>query len=105
MFISKTRFINWTRCPMYFALELKHNPSGKADINEERERREEMLAELREEMGPSDGDEEEYDSRPGPELEALLPYYNQVEAEALKAAAVPPSSDTVSRTPGRWWRL
>lgn len=46
MYISKTRFINWTRCPMYFAMDLKHNPLKKTDIDAERERREEMLAEL-----------------------------------------------------------
>ena len=92
MFISKTRFINWTRCPMYFPMELKHNPSGKDDIDEERERREEMLEELKSEMASSgssedtDDDEEAFDAKPGPELEALLPYYNQVEEEALKAA-------------------
>ena len=39
MNISKTRFINWTRCPMYFPMDLKFNPTGKADIDDERERR------------------------------------------------------------------
>lgn len=43
MYISKSRFINWTRCPMYFPMELKHNPSGKYDI--EMECRKEMLVE------------------------------------------------------------
>lgn len=46
MYISKTRFINWTRCAMYFPLDLKHNAQGKADIDAERERREEMLEEF-----------------------------------------------------------
>lgn len=89
MYISKSRFINWTRCPMYFALELKHNPTGKDDIEAERERREEMLMELAEGMAPDKSDEEgeeEFNSAPSPELEALLPYYNQVEDEALKVA-------------------
>ena len=80
MYISKTRFINWTRCPMYFARDLKHNPLKKTDIDAERERREEMLAELMNETGSSEGaeDEEEFDAKPSEELEALLPYYNQV---------------------------
>ena len=89
MNVSKTRFINWTRCPMYFPMDLKFNPTGKADINDERERREERLAELREGVKSSDGfdaEDEEFDAQPGPELEALLPYYNKVEEEALKVA-------------------
>lgn len=88
MYISKTRFINWTRCPMYFAMDLKHNPLKKTDIDAERERREEMLAELMSATGSSEGaeDEEEFDAKPSEELEALLPYYNQVEDEALKVA-------------------
>ena len=89
MYISKSRFINWTRCPMYFPMELKHNPTGEVDIEAERERREEMLMELAEGMAPDksdEEDEEEFNSAPTPELEALLPYYNQVEDEALKVA-------------------
>ena len=89
MYISKSRFINWTRCPMYFPMELKHNPTGEVDIEVERERREEMLMELAEGMAPDNSDEEdedEFNSAPTPELEALLPYYNQVEDEALKVA-------------------
>ena len=90
MYISKSRFINWTRCPMYFPLELKHNPTGKDDIDAEREHREEILGELAESMNKSTGspedDEEEFNSEPSAELEALLPYYSQVEDEALKVA-------------------
>ena len=84
MYISKSRFINWTRCPMYFPMELKHNPTGKDDIDAERERREEILRELAESMRESamespespEEDDEEFDSAPSPELEALLPYYS-----------------------------
>ena len=79
---------------MYFPMELKHNPTGKDDIEAERERREEILEELMVSMKESamglgefseEGDEE-FNSAPSPELEALLPYYNQVEDEALKVA-------------------
>ena len=79
---------------MYFPMELKHNPTGKDDIDAERERREEILKELMVSMEESamglgefseEGDEE-FNSAPSPELEALLPYYNQVEDEALKVA-------------------
>lgn len=89
MYISKTRFINWTRCPMYFALDLKHNPGKKTDIDAERERREEIMAELLAGMSSSSSeyeDNEEFDATSSEELEALLPYYNQVEDEALKVA-------------------
>ena len=79
---------------MYFPMELKHNPTRKDDIDAERERREEILEELMVSMKESamglgefseEGDEE-FNSAPTPELEALLPYYNQVEDEALKVA-------------------
>lgn len=79
---------------MYFPMELKHNPTRKDDIDAERERREEILEELMVSMKESamglgefseEGDEE-FNSAPSPELEALLPYYNQVEDEALKVA-------------------
>ena len=85
MFISKSRFINWTRCPMYYPMDLKYNPTGRSDIDE---RREEMMAELKAEMGSAEGDEDEesFDASPSPELEALLPYYNRVEDEALRVA-------------------
>ena len=88
MYISKTRFINWTRCPMYFPMDLKYNPTENDDIDAERERREEMMSELTSGMSSAEGsvDEEEFDAKPSEELEALLPYYNQVEDEALKVA-------------------
>ncbi len=74
MYISKSRFINWTRCPMYFPMELKHNPSGKHDIDIEREHRMEMLEELSESMastGFPEEDDEKFDATPRPELEAV----------------------------------
>ena len=62
---------------MYFPMELKHNPTGKDDIDAEREHREEILGELAESMNEStespEGDEEEFNSEPSAELEALLP--------------------------------
>ena len=79
---------------MYFPMDLKHNPTGNVDIDEERERREEMLGELAESIKEStmggtefsEDDDEKFDNASSPELEALLPYYDQVEAEALKVA-------------------
>ena len=72
---------------MYFPMELKHNPSGKYDI--EMERRKEILEEFSDSMattGFPEEDDEKFDATPRPELDALLPYYNQVEDEALKVA-------------------
>lgn len=88
MYISKSRFINWTRCPMYFPMDLKYNPAGKTDIDAEREHREEMIAELIGSMpsSESDDDDETFDASASEELAALLPYYQQVEEEALKVA-------------------
>ena len=71
---------------MYFAMDLKHNPLKISDIEIERERREEMFAELLDGPVSSEEDEEEFDAKTSEELEALLPYYNQVEDEALKVA-------------------
>ena len=74
---------------MYFPMELKHNPTGKDDIDAERELREERLEELLKSMASpefSDEDDEKFDATSHPELHALLPYYNQVEDEALKVA-------------------
>ena len=89
MYISKSRFINWTRCPMYFPMDLKYNPTGKNDIDAERERRAEMLEEMRDgakSSGTTGDEEEEFDASPSAELEAMLPFYNRVEDEALKIA-------------------
>ena len=79
---------------MYFPMELKHNPAEKDDIDAERERREEILGELLDSMKDStmgdaefsEEDDKKFDSAPSPEHEALLPYYDQVEKEALRVA-------------------
>lgn len=88
MYISKSRFINWTRCPMYFSMVLKYNPRGEDDIDIERELREERLEELAESMSSTGFPEEDekFEATNRPEFDALLPYYNQVEVEAFKVA-------------------
>ena len=90
MYISKSRFINWTRCPMFFPMELKHNPSGLPDIDAENERRMEALEEMKDgaksEDDSEDAEEEIFDTAPSMEMETLLPFYNRVEEEALKVA-------------------
>ena len=88
MYISKSRFINWTRCQMYFPMVLEHNPTGEDDIDVERELRGERLEELAESMSSTGFPEEDekYETTNRPEFDALLPYYYQVEDEALKVA-------------------
>ena len=77
---------------MYYAMEKEQNPTGIKGIDEELERHRERLAELKEGVisydsyNDYDSEEEESDDQPGPELRALLPYYQQVEEEALKVA-------------------
>ena len=74
---------------MYFPMDLKYNPTGKNDIDAERERRAEMLEEIRDgakSSGIIGDEEEEFDASPSAELEAMLPFYNRVEDEALKIA-------------------
>lgn len=71
---------------MYFPMDLKHNPTGKQDIDVERERREEIMDELAMMSSAGDADGETFTAKPSEEFEALLPYYNQVEAEALSVA-------------------
>ena len=91
MYISKSRFTNWTRCPMYFPMELQYNPCKLDDIDAEHERCMEALGEMLSGVTSSEGfesDEEEFDAKPSEELEALLPYYNQVEDEAFHSYKV-----------------
>lgn len=86
MKVSKSRFINWTRCPMYLSMELMHNPTGAIDI--EKERQAEMIEEVKDGMQSSGegNDDEHFDIEPSEQLKALLPFYRQVEDEALKVA-------------------
>lgn len=85
MYISKSRFINWTRCPMFFAMDLKHNPTNQIDI--ENEHRKEVLNELFDaSVLFGESEDEEFNVNPGEEFDAMLPYFNRVEEEALKVA-------------------
>ena len=74
---------------MYFAMDLKHNPLKKTDIDAERERREEMLAELMSGTGSSEGaeDEEEFDAKPSEEADpkGLVSFLYRVSESCRKA--------------------
>ena len=56
---------------MYFPMDLKYNPTGKDDIDDERERRAERMAEMMSEMSSADSGESEedevFDATPSPD--------------------------------------
>lgn len=73
---------------MFYAMVLAKNPDKAADIDAEAERRRERLGEIASAVASTgfDAEDEDFDNSPNAELEALLPYYNRVEDEALKVA-------------------
>ena len=85
MAISKTDFINYTRCPRYAALEEIKKEKLDADITYE-EYKEQEKDEFLEEMLSSIYEDEEYSedltNQINPQMQALMPYYKQVEIEA-----------------------
>lgn len=91
MAITKTDFINFTRCPRYIALANLKKDRLDADVSyeeyEEQERREklqEMLGSMYEEE--ENGSETDLIDVPNRKLEAMMKYYKQVEIEAAKIA-------------------
>src|SRR5574344_3089269 len=83
MALTKTKFINYIRCPRYAALDdIKKNKLETSVTYEEysEEENEEKLKEIMSYMY----DEEENDliDVGDPHLDVMLPYYNQVEIEA-----------------------
>jgi len=87
MAITKTDFINFTRCSRYAALSEIHKEKLEADIsyedykqNEEEEKKRELLAEM------FDSDETDLTKKENKQLNAMLPFYKTVEIEAGKLA-------------------
>ncbi len=83
MAITKTNFINYTRCPRYIALDEIHQEKLLADISYEdyqKEEQNEKLAELIGGMYETDN-EEEHDliDKENRYLEVMMPYYKEVE--------------------------
>ncbi len=95
MAITKTDFINFSKCPRYTALAKIHQDKGEADISYQDYKaaeRQDQLAEIISQMYEIkviDGEEEEIDKidLPNEQLAAMLKYYKIVEKEASRVAA------------------
>ena len=88
MAITKTNFINFTRCPRYTALEKIKKERLESEISfddYDKELNEEKIKEILERMYSGE-DEEEIDlvDVNDASLEAMMKYYKQVEIEAAK---------------------
>jgi len=91
MAITKTNFINYTRCRRYVALEEVKKERLDADIsyaNYLEEEKKEKLSEMLSKMYAEDEDGSEADliDVKNPQLEAMLPYYSKVEELAAASA-------------------
>ncbi len=87
MAITKTNFINYTRCPRYAALDEVRREKLDADISYQDYKAEEMEDQLKELLGNMFEDESyEHDltKKENKQVEALMPFYKQVEIEAGK---------------------
>lgn len=85
MAITKTNFINYTRCPRYLALDELRKDKLTSIISYEEYKAEE-LEEQKKEMLAQIFEDEEYETDTtkdiNPQMEAMLPYYKKVEIEA-----------------------
>lgn len=88
MAITKTNFINFTRCPRYVGLEEIKKEKLEADVSLEKykeEERKEQLNELADgmfEINEETGEETDLVDKIDRQLEAMLDYYKIVETEA-----------------------
>lgn len=85
MAITKTDFINYTRCPRYAALCEVHKEKLDADISYDEYKHQEeadMLKELLSGMFEDESYEVDLTNKVNKQLEAMMPYYKMVEMEA-----------------------
>lgn len=87
MAVTKTDFINFTRCRRYSALEEVKKDRLDADISYEEYKKQEIQDQIKELVGSMfelDENEEEVDltEKENAQLKAMMPYYKQVEMEA-----------------------
>lgn len=94
MAITKTKFINYSRCPRYVALDEVKKERLNADISY-KEYLEEELDDLKKELisqmikEDDEGNEEDLIDEVDPQLEIMLPYYKRIEELAgLKAEEI-----------------
>lgn len=89
MAITKTDFINYTRCPRYAALDEIHQEKLDADITYEEykvQEEKDMVKELLSGMFEDESYENDLTKKENKQLNAMLPYYKMVEIEAGKIA-------------------
>ncbi len=89
--ITKTNFINYSRCPRYAALDNIKKEKLLSDISYDEYLEEENLSHIEEILGnmfevDENGEEVDLVDKLDRQLEAMLPYYNKVEEEAGKIA-------------------
>ncbi len=80
MAVTKTNFINYSRCPRYVALEDLKKEKLESMVTLEEYRKEELEEEMHEILGTMyDENGEDILSEKDEQLEVMLPYYNNVE--------------------------
>ena len=85
MAITKTNFINYSRCPRYAALEEIKSEKLDADITYKEYKHEEESEQLKEILGSifeDDTYEVDLTNKVNKQMEAMMPYYKMVEIEA-----------------------
>lgn len=89
--ITKTNFINYSRCPRYASLDNIKKEKLLTDVSYDEYMEEENLSRIEEMLGSmyeldENGEEIDLVDKLDRQLEAMLPYYNKVESEAGKIA-------------------
>lgn len=82
MAITKTKFINYTRCPRFVALDDLKEEILNSDVSLKEYKQEELEEQTKELLGMMDLDE-----KVDEHLEVMLPYYNEVEILAGSLAS------------------
>lgn len=82
MAITKTKFINYTRCPRFVALDDLKEEALNSDVSLKEYKQEELEEQAKEILGIM-----EIDEKVDEHLEVMLPYYNQVEILAGSLAS------------------
>lgn len=94
MALTKTNFINYSRCPRFVALSEIKKERLNADISYEKYKEEEVEQKLKEILGSiyevdEEGNEEDLIDVVNPQLEVMMPYYKEIERLAgLKVDAL-----------------
>ena len=81
MAVTKTKFINYTRCPRFVSLEDINYKDLKNDITYEEYKEEEKQEQIKEMF--DEVDSESLEKLPS-QLDAMMDYYNEVEYQAGK---------------------